>query len=114
MLQKVIFHLNRRDPDATHLEHVITAPGIPIKALSVTAELVAGVEPFAEHGLLAFAVLVPVEGGGAIALHQQCPHLVNAHLLTVITDDLRLKTGKYLTRTPDPHTSRTVPNKHLK
>src|SRR5262245_4704541 len=113
MLQQSIFHLNRGDPDATHLEHVITAPGIPVKALSVTAELVAGVEPFAEHGLLAFAVFVPVEGSGAIALHQQRTHLVNAHLLAVIIDNLRLKTGEYLTRTPDPHATRAVPNKHV-
>ena len=35
---------------------------MPVKALSVTAELVTGVEPFAEHGLLAFAMFPPVEG----------------------------------------------------
>ena len=113
MLEQGIFYLNRRDPDAAHLEHVISTPGIPVKALSVTAELVTGIEPFAEHGLLAFAVFVPVKGGSALTLHQQCSDLVNAHLLAVIIDNPGLKTGQYLTCTPDAHTPRAVPNKDV-
>src|SRR5262245_48215766 len=113
MFQQGVLYFNGRDPDATHLEHVIRASCVPVKTLGVITELVASVEPVTEHGLLALVVLVPVEGRRAVTAHQQGAHLVRANRLAVIIDDLGLKTGQHLTRAADADTARTIPNEPI-
>src|ERR1700737_4673026 len=86
--------LERRYPDAGHLEHVVAAAAEGVAALGVANVFVAGAGPVALKSLAALAALIPVAfaGGGRIDkkladlaighvgagfIHQ--PHLVARH-----------------------------------
>src|SRR6185312_10486899 len=66
-----LLDLERRDPDAADLEHVVAAPAIAVIALGVADIGVAGMGPLAAEGAARFLALVPVAVAGARAADDQ-------------------------------------------
>src|SRR5262245_25298686 len=67
MLEEAGFDLERSDPDATHLEHVVDPSLVPEVAVGVAAENVSGADPVALEGALRLFVVVPVHDRSALA-----------------------------------------------
>ena len=79
VLDERALDLDRRDPDAADLQHVVGAAGVPEVAVGVLVVLVAGLDPVAEERLLGLLVLVPVVGHGRVALDAQVADLALRH-----------------------------------
>src|SRR5207245_8854312 len=62
-----VLDLHRTDPDAAHLKHVVGTSRIPVVAVGVARELVAGPDPVAFNRVLGSLMLVPVIGADAVA-----------------------------------------------
>ena len=84
------FHLERRDPDSAHLEHVVRAARAHVPALLVPAVLVAGVCPRAMEGAKALLALVPVGDGRGGAAHAELADVSGRDRLAVLADELDL------------------------
>src|SRR5207248_6592178 len=85
-----VLDLHRAYPDATHFQHVIRAAGVPVVAIGISGELVAGADPMAFDGVLCPLVLVPVVGARAVALDHQVADRPDRNILTGLVDDARL------------------------
>ena len=72
--------LERRHPDARHLEHVVAAAAKRIAPLGVADVFVAGAGPVALKGLAAFAALIPVAFAGGRRIDQQFADLAIGHV----------------------------------
>ena len=75
MLDERRLDLDRRDPDAAHLQHVVAAAVVPEVAVRVLVVLVPGLDPRAEERLLRLVVLVPVVGHRRVAAHAEVADL---------------------------------------
>src|SRR5439155_2334861 len=85
-----VLDLDRAHPDPTDLQHVIRAAGIPVIALGITVELVAGSDPVPFDRVLGPLVLVPVIGAGAVAFDQQVADGPVRYIIARLVDDPRL------------------------
>src|SRR5207245_6527378 len=72
-------HLDRGNPLAGDLEHVVGPAGVPEEAVAVTDVFITGADPIALDGPLGLLVLVPVVGTGGIAFDQQVADLAVRH-----------------------------------
>src|SRR4051812_46159194 len=72
--------LERRDPDAGNLEHVVGTAAERIAAIGVADVFVAGAGPAALEGLPALAALVPVALAGRRRIDQQLADLAIRHI----------------------------------
>src|SRR5206468_9516426 len=85
-----VLDFDRADPDSTHLQHVVRAAGIPVIALRIAVELIAGSDPVAFDGVFRPFVFVPVVGAGAVTLDQQVAHRPVRHIRARLINDLSL------------------------
>ena len=93
MLDERRLDLDRRDPQAADLDHVVGPALVPVVAVLVHAVAVAAEEPLAEDRVLGLLVLRPVERQRAVALHVQVSGLARGHGLAVRIEDLHLVAG---------------------
>src|SRR5215468_914458 len=93
MLDERRLDLGGRDPDATHLQHVVAATAVPVVAILVAIVLVASLDPRAAQRVLGLLVLVPIEGHRRIALDAQVPDRARGHRRSFLVDDRNLVTG---------------------
>src|SRR6202048_4546022 len=75
MCDQRAFDLERRHPDARHLEHIVAAAAEGVAAVSVANVFVAGAGPVALKRLPAFAALIPVAFAGRWRIDQQLADL---------------------------------------
>src|SRR5271169_4654313 len=68
MRNKTVFDFYRRNPDASHLQHVIAASHVVVESFFVLVVLVVSVYPFAQDGGFCLLVLVPVSCADAVPL----------------------------------------------
>src|SRR5207244_4298357 len=61
MAHQGVLHVDRGDPQAADLEHVVHPPDVDVGAVLAALVAVAGGEPVAAHAALGLLVLVPVE-----------------------------------------------------
>jgi hypothetical protein len=61
--------LERRDPDAGDLEHVVATAGVDVEAVGVALVAIAGARPRAMEGGQRLVALVPVADGGRVPAH---------------------------------------------
>ena len=87
MFHQRVLDLDRADPDAADLQHVIGPPGVPVVAIGVARELIAGPDPMALDCVLGPFVLVPVIGAGAVALDQQVADDLVRDLVARVVND---------------------------
>src|ERR1044071_2937891 len=88
MADEAVLDLDRRAPDAAHLQHVVAAAVVDEVTVFVLAIGVAGVEPAIDHGLGGLLRVVPVVLGGPPRAKPQASALAFAHRLAVLVDDL--------------------------
>src|SRR6266542_2398445 len=92
MAHEGVLHLDRRDPDAPHLQHVVGAAAVPEVAVVVLVVLVARLDPVAKERGLGLLVLVPVIGHGRVALDLQVADLALRHGPPLVVHDSCLVT----------------------
>src|SRR6185436_7881850 len=85
--------LERGDPDAGDLEHVVGTAAERVTAVSVAGVFVAGVGPGALECLPGFAALIPVAFGGRGRFDQQLAHLAVRHFLARFVHQPHLVAG---------------------
>src|SRR5438309_2153923 len=85
--------LDRRCPQATHLDHVVRAALVPIEAVRVDAIPIPGEEPIAEDGALRALVLCPVERERAVSFYVEVASLARRGRLAFVVQDLQLVAG---------------------
>src|ERR1700761_1562850 len=78
--------LERRDPDARHLEHVVGAAAERVAAIFIADVFVTSAGPVALKGDPAFAALVPVTFAGRWRLDQEFADLAIRHVIAGIVD----------------------------
>src|ERR1700738_684543 len=88
VLQQHPLDLDRRNPQAAHLDHVVGAALVPVEAVTVAAVAVAGEEPVAQQAQLGPHVLAPIERKRTVALHVHVPSLAVGHGLALEAEDL--------------------------
>src|SRR5205823_7437613 len=101
-------HLDRRDPDAPDLQHVVGATAEPEVTVLVLEVLVAGLDPGTEERLLRLLVLVPVVGHDRVALDAQVPDLAGGHRPPLVVHDDRLVAGHGQARRARPRRTGAV------
>ena len=70
-----------RDPQSADLDHVVDATLVDEVALGRLHVAIAGEEPVAAHAVARLLALVPVEGGAALAAHEQVARLAGRDLV---------------------------------
>src|SRR5438445_8193277 len=85
--------LERRDPLAGHLEHVVGAAEEAEGAVRLLERLVAGHEPLAAEGATRRLGALPVAGGDAAAADAQLADLARRHRRAALVHHLHLVTG---------------------
>src|SRR5205085_2322670 len=108
-----VLDLHRADPDPAHFQHVIGAAGIPVEAVGVAIELVAGADPLALDRVLGAFVLVPVVGAGAVALDQEVAHGAIGDVDARIVDDPCFVARDQLAGRAGTSTGWTIGNKDM-
>src|SRR2546430_12601350 len=73
--------LERRDPDAAHLEHVVGAPAVSVIAVRVARVLVARIGPLAAEGASALGALAPIAFGRRRSAHDELADRTLAELV---------------------------------
>src|SRR5205823_9256786 len=87
VLDKRGFDLDRRNPHAADLHHVVSAARVPKITVLVLPVLVAGLDPIAAKGVFGLFVLVPIEGAHSIALDEQISDFAGRNRLLVFIED---------------------------
>src|SRR5579863_10440361 len=91
--------LDRRDPDATDLEHVVGAAGEVIVAVGVAHVLVAGLQPSADKGAAGGVAIVPVAGRERGPAAPEVAGFAVAGLVAVLVTQRKLVAGNRPSRT---------------
>ena len=107
------FHLEWRDPDAGHLEHVVGAAAIGVTALRIARVFVAGASPVALERLAAFAALIPVALACRGRIHQKLADFAVRHLRAGVVDQTHVITGHRLARGAVPDVARRIGQKDV-
>src|SRR5262249_34517854 len=90
MLHEGSFHLEWRDPNGAHLEHVVGAPVVDVDAVRSPHIFVAGTRPLADEGPPGFFPLIPVAGSCRLPTHQKLADLAVADLAPILVDELEI------------------------
>src|SRR5262249_56061383 len=90
MLYQRVLDLDRRDPFAAYLEHVVGAPFVPVEAVLIHSVAVARRSPIATHRMTALFALAPVKRRGARPFHEQIPGLACGHRSSVVIENAQL------------------------
>ena len=85
--------LDRGNPDAADLEHVVGAPAAHVTAGLVDGVGVAGAQPFTVEGCGGALGLVPVFGDEGLPADQQVAGLAGRHVASVVAHEAHLVTG---------------------
>ena len=81
--------LERRHPDARHLEHVIGTPAALVITVGIADVFVSRIGPRAHEGALALGALVPVALGGRRPADHKFADLPFAEFAAVLVEDAR-------------------------
>ncbi len=87
-----VLDLERRHPDAGHLEHVVGAALVDVAAVGIAHVLVAGARPGAFEGRAGLLALVPIAVGGRGAAHEHLADLAVGHVAARFVDEPHLVT----------------------
>src|SRR5229473_5255306 len=90
MGEQGIFYLQRREPPAAHLQHLVSPSAEPEVARFVLPEFVRRNAPVAPEGLLALLVLLPVFERHRVPADPESADLPAGSLATVVIADLRV------------------------
>src|SRR5207245_2139694 len=95
--------IDRSDPEALDLEHVVVAAREPEEAVLVEIEIVAGARPFADEGLARFVVFAPIEEARGLALDPGfARHVGLCHVALAGRDQANLVAEHWLAETAAP------------
>src|SRR5260370_4808948 len=100
--------LDRRGTEPAHLDHVVGATLVPVKALRIDAVAIASEEPFPKHRPLGLLVLGPIERERTVTLDVEVSRLPRRYGLAFVVEDLQLVTGDRLATGTRPHVVRPV------
>ena len=89
------FHIERRHPLPTDLEHVVGAAAVIVIAIGVAPVFVAGIGPIALEGAAALGALVPVTFAGRRSAHDQFADLIGAQLASKLIHQLDVITRNW-------------------
>src|SRR2546423_13889545 len=92
--------LDRRDPKAADLDHVVGAALLTVEAILVRAVAVPGEEPLAQDRAFRLFVLRPVKGQGAVAFDVEITGFAFLYGLALVVEDLQLIPGHGLAAGP--------------
>src|SRR5438067_2098430 len=79
MLHERRFHLERADPDARDLQHVVAAAGVRIRTIGIANVLVAGLGPPALESFARLGAITPIHHRGGGTLDEELPSLAVGH-----------------------------------
>src|SRR6516225_674216 len=105
--------LERRDPDARYLEHVVGTAAVVVIAALADAVLIAGVGPFAAERAPRLLALQPVVLCRRRALDDELADLALRHGSAVIVEQVRLVAGHRSAGRAVSHPSRAVGDKDV-
>src|SRR5262249_31277299 len=93
MLHQRVLDLDRRDPFAAYLEHVVGAPFVPVEAVLIHSVSVACRTTTAASRMTSFFARAPVKRRGARPFHEPIPGLACGHRSSVVIEKPQLIPG---------------------
>ena len=113
MLHQRRLDLERGDPDAAHLQHVVAAAGVGVVAVGVAHVLVAALGPAALEGLARLLAVAPVHQGRARALDVEVADLAVGDRAAVLAAQLDLVALDRLAGGAVAHVAEPVGEEHV-
>src|SRR5260370_2812418 len=90
--------LERRHPDAGHLEHVVAAAAESVAPVGIANVFVAGAGPVSLEGPAALAALIPVTFSGGGSIDQEFADLAVRNVATCVVHQADLVAGHWAAR----------------